>query len=139
VAPYSEREGDGAGEASLSAGDSAGELLFSGAGDASAFFLAALAEDEELDVVDAFFLAVVVEEAVVPVFFVVEAVVPVFFSVDVVALVVAALVVAVSFLAHEVKKPTPIKTAVKANANFFIGMVCLPESVHPAGASQAYS
>jgi hypothetical protein len=98
----------------------------------------AVDDDEEVPV--SFFFAAVeeVELADVPVFFAVVSVVD-FLSV-VVALVPVLVVVAdVSLLcAQDARRPIAAETAIKGNTNFFIGMLCSPESVHPAGKSQAH-
>jgi hypothetical protein len=105
-----------------------------------AFFLVELVDEEEVPA-SVFFFAVVeeVELAEAPVFFAPVAVVD--FLAVVLALVVLLVVVAdVSFLcAQAARRPTAAETAMKENTNFFIGMLCSPESVHPASKSQAYS
>lgn len=114
--------------------DAAGDAL--GEGDASvlAFFFVAVDDAEEVPA--SFFFAVVEEVAAadVPVFFAVVAVVD--FLAVVVALVALLLVVVadVSFLcAQDARRPIAAETAMKGNTNFFIGMLCSPESVQPAG------
>jgi len=106
-----------------------------------AFFFAGVDDADEVPA--SFFFAVVeeVEVADVPVFFAVVAVAVVDFLAVVLALVALLLVVVadVSFFAQDARRPTAAETAIKENTNFFIGMVCSPESVHPAGKSQAYS
>lgn len=140
-------EGEGDGEASLSDEDAAGELLGEAEGDGEAsvlaFFFVELDEEDEVVPPSVFFLAVVELVALVevPVFFAVPAVVVVDFLPVVVALVVLLVVVAdVSLLcAQAARRPTAAETAMKGNTNFFIGMLCWPESVQPTGKSQAYS
>jgi hypothetical protein len=104
-----------------------------------AFFFVAV--DDEVEVPASFFFAAVeeVELADVPVFFSVVAVVD--FLPVVVALVALLVVVAdVSLLcAQDARRPIAAETAIKGNTSFFIGMLCSPESVHPAGESQAFS
>lgn len=118
--------------------DSFGEAL--GEGDASAFFFVEL--EGEAEVPASFFFAVEeVELADVPVFLAVVAVPVVdFLAVEVVALVALLVLVAdVSLLwAQDARRPIAAETAIKGNSNFFIGMLCSPESVHPAAKSQAY-
>ena len=80
--------------------------------------------------------------AAVPVFFAVVAVAVVDFLAVVVALVALLLVVVadVSLLcAQDARRPIAAETAMKGNTNFFIGMLCSPESVHPSSKSQAFS
>jgi hypothetical protein len=117
-------EGEGEGEDSLS--DAAGVLLGEADGEDSllAFFVVELDEEELLS--EAFFLAgLALVDAVVLLFLVVE--VPVVFLAVVDVAVVDFLVVAAgaddsSLWAQATINPTATKTAVKGNANFFIGM-----------------
>jgi hypothetical protein len=121
--------------------DAAGEAL--GEGDASVLAFFFVVVDDEAEVPASFFFAVVeeVELADVPVFFAGAVVAVVDFLPVVVALVVLLVDVAdVSVLcAQDARKPIAAETAIKGITNFFIGMLCSPESVHPAEKSQAYS
>lgn len=102
------------------------------------FFVAA---DDEEEVPASFFLVAVeeVELAEVPVFFAVVAVVD-FLAVVLALVELLVLVADVSFLcAQDAMRPTAAETAIKENTNFFIGMLCLPESVQPPGKPQAFS
>ena len=121
--------------------DAAGEALGEGDASALAFFFVEL--DDEAEVPASFFFAVVeeVELVDVPVFFsVVEVAVVDFLPVVVALVVLLAVVVDVSPLcAQDARRPIAAETAMKGNTNFFIGIWCSPESVQPAGKSQAYS
>jgi len=123
------------------------ELFFSsGVGEAEAsalvvddfFFAVVDDEDEEAEVspaVELFFLAVsVVDALVVPDFFVAVVVVVDFLPVDAVVL------VADSFLcAQETKKTPATRSAIKVNADFFIGFCKGSQTVQPCPKPQAFS
>jgi hypothetical protein len=119
------------------------ELFFSGVGEGEASallvddFFFAVVEDEEVEVspvVELFFLAVsVVDALVVPDFFVV--VVVDFLPVDAVVLEVAD-----SFLwAQETKKTPAARRAIKINAGFFIGFCKGSQTVQRRAKPQAFS